>query len=220
MHHGCHEWPRSHLHPPSSNITVGCAKGGGVPNLHTALAWQYPASVFVVSVVSFTLNSKPGLVDGLTLVTAAATERSGAWKTKEAVRSQCYTWNKLKLKLNLEKSHLVLFLHSSALSKHSKPHRHVAMQSGHGSKSPILLLRAARTRKSLGGDGSYPHVSRCSETRSHGSSSQISSASAICKMEKSVLPVLLHSHLCQHGARWDVLSRAWESKPWVLLDAG
>lgn len=220
MHHGCHEWPRSHLHPPSSNITVGCAKGGGVPNLHTALAWQYPASVFVVSVVSFTLNSKPGLVDGLTLVTAAATERSGAWKTKEAVRSQCYTWNKLKLKLNLEKSHLVLFLHSSALSKHSKPHRHVAMQSGHGSKSPILLLRAARTRKSLGGDGSYPHVSRCSETRSHGSSSQISSTSAICKMEKSVLPVLLHSQLCQHGARWDVLSRAWESKPWVLLDAG
>lgn len=191
-----------------------------MPNLHTALAWKYPASVFVVRVVSFTLNSKPGLDDGLTLVTAAATERSGAWKTKEAVRSQCYTWNKLKLKLNLEKSHLVLFLHSSALSKHSKPHRHVAMQSGRGSKSLVLLLRAARTRKSLGGDGSYPHVSRCSETRSHGSSSQISSASAICKMEKSVLPVLLHSHLCQHGARWDVLSRAWESKPWVLLDAG
>lgn len=220
MHHSCHEWPFSHLHPLSSKITAVCARGEVVPNLHTALAWQYPVSVFIVSVVSFTHNSKPGFDDGLTLVTAAATECSRAWKTKEVVRSQCYTWNKLKLKVNLEKSHLVLFLHSSALSKHSKPHRHVAMQGGHGSKSPVLLLHAARTRKSLGGDGSYPHASRCSETHSHGSSNQISSASANCKMEKSVLPVLLHSHLCKHSARWDVLSRAWEREPWVLLDVG
>lgn len=83
MHHGCHEWPFSHLHPLSSKITAVCARGEVVPNLHTALAWQYPASVFIVTVASFTHNSKLGFDDGLTLVTAAAHSTAEHGKQKK-----------------------------------------------------------------------------------------------------------------------------------------